>query len=207
MIPVKLQFNLPFLQLPPQKECRRGWSEEGGKGRRRERRKEGGWGERRRKRRRNIQFVLPIYSLEHDHTSNSQLLLLHLKPSIGHFSVLITNVRIFLDSFLSELLLFGGGYCGMMVGVVTEALYDSPSQLWVCSHPWHWKRSFCALYSKQQHRSWMSTWFLATAWATCIIMVSGGNTGHGHSPWPSVVTWAMSITMALGTGHVHQHGL
>jgi hypothetical protein len=35
----------------------------------------------------------------------------------------------------------------MMVGVVTEALYDSPSQLWVCSHLCHCKSRFLAHYS------------------------------------------------------------
>lgn len=100
---------------------------------------------------------------------------------------------------------FGGRQSGKEV--IPGASYVFCSQLWVCGYQYHCKRNFLALYSRLQHRSWTSTWFLSIAYnmrihmilvseqTTDHSMVSSGNAYHDpqHSFWHS-------------TGH-KQHGI
>lgn len=65
------------------------------------------------------------------------------------------------------------------VGKEWEATYVSHSQVWVCSHQYHCKRSFPAHSSWQQYRSQTST-SLAPAQIMDIIMVSSSNMHQRH---------------------------
>lgn len=87
--------------------------------------------------------------------------------------------------------LLGMGGSGGVKTVVTDFLV-SHSQLWVFSHGVHWKRSFPALYSQQNHGSlaprglhcyhgpWTSTRPLVVTHTTDIKMLSSGSTDHRH---------------------------
>lgn len=68
------------------------------------------------------------------------------------------------DDFLSRLSLFWGVYGGVRVGagVVAEAFHVPLSQQCVCTHRYHHKSGFFALYSQREQRSRVSSWFLAT---------------------------------------------
>ena len=110
----------------------------------------------------NIQtfpFGLPIYSLELGQTPSSQPLKdAESFPKPQQKQSTVKNyisaafpqfLRTLFNRFLSGLFLLGVGE------FVTETFNVSHSQLWVCSHGYHWKRSLLA-HSWQQHRSW--TW-------------------------------------------------
>lgn len=71
-------------------------------------------------------------------------------PARSHqVSILITTVKEFSSmAFCLDCFVLGVGELG--VGVI-DAFCVPLSQLWVCSHWCHFKRSFLALYSQQEH--------------------------------------------------------
>lgn len=86
-----------------------------------------------------------------------------------HLSILTTILRVLFNDFLSSLLLWGEKvsrkpsmflffHCDPTV--IDATVVDAT------------KSNFFVLYKQQEHRSWTSTWFLATAWTTDIHMVS-----------------------------------
>lgn len=95
-----------------------------------------------------------------------------------------------MDSCLVVNFLLGGA--GRLV---TEVLYVSP-QPWVCSHWYHYKRSFLVFYSQQMHGTPHDIW-------------------QQHRPWhpPSLQhqrvtqTWAWSLVLAKDTNTISSSSL
>lgn len=85
------------------------------------------------------------------------------------FSILITNFKI----SLWWLSFYGAPFyfLGVRVVIITETFSVWLSHLWVCSHGYHCTRSFFMLSHQQGQCSWISTWYLATAWTTDILPI------------------------------------
>lgn len=138
-------------------------------------------------------------------------------------------IAFFLGCFLFFCFVFAGWE---WLGVITEAFYVPPSQLWVCRHQYNCQSSFLALYSQREHGVQTPTWFLNLAHAMDLSMVSGSSrpqainmafcctTGskHNHGPWqqhkPRTSTWPqvatqtthINIASSDSMAHGHQHG-
>lgn len=126
--------------------------------------------------------------------------------SLAHLS------RILLNGFLYRPLLFLWGRVGGL-GIVTEACHVPLSQLCICNHQYHCKSGFLALYSKQEHRSWVNKFFgdsaehehgslttvqpltqirpSGTSQTTDTNVAPGGSAGHAHQydPWGRHNLW------------------
>lgn len=91
-----------------------------------------------------VQFVLPVYSMQRDQTTGGQLhkdqspfTSPHQKP---HFSIFITGLKILINGFLSRLFLLLGGQVWGWGEVVAEAFHFSSSTIttWTsCFHDAH----------------------------------------------------------------------
>lgn len=140
--------------------------------------------------------MLHIYSLWHCQTLRGQALkenwVLH--PHQGlHFIIFTKILKTSFNSFLSELFLIRVG------GDWNKNLQCLSFLLWVCSHWDYYKRSFPANSSKQQDRSWTSTWFLVVAQIVDVSLISDCSREHSpqHGFWLHHGTWT-SIWFLVG---------
>jgi len=122
-----------------------------------------------------------------------------------HSASLSQILRVLFSGFLPRLFLFEGR--GMGKRKVVTKIYVSHSQLWICSHRYHCEKSFLALYTQWQHRSWTSTWFLVTAWTMETIMALEGGTDINMAPnsHTLMVTKCMSLEGPFSSNHHRGH--
>jgi hypothetical protein len=113
---------------------------------------------------------------------------------------------------------------GSRVGVGLSQKLLCLSQLWLCGHQYHGKRSFLALYSQQEHGSRTYTWFPVTAskdqgnppglWCQHVPQTSAWSPvtvqaidGHHKSPLPLQGPWTPSEPLVAAQVKGHYHGL
>lgn len=124
----------------------------------------------RRRKEKQLQFLLPIYSLEHGQTSVASLLKktksfptstcarkyelwrATLPGSLSQF------LRVIFDGFLSRLLLFWWGKALSQEPSMSLFLKCESAVIAATA-----KVASLALYCEQEHRSWTPRWFLGTA--------------------------------------------
>lgn len=100
---------------------------------------------------------------------------------------------------------------------VTRKPWVSLFQLRICSHCYHCKRSFLALYSQKKHGWCTSTWFLGSTnhvhlyglWCQHVLQTPAclqRQYRPWKSPWLSLATQATDINIALGATNMVSRG-